>query len=79
MRPTSNGAETEPIWPARRRLDELVLEARASGTTVLLASHEADRACALADRVLEIDGGANKSPAGGVVEAVLLAGGSDVA
>jgi heme ABC exporter ATP-binding subunit CcmA len=42
---------------ARRLLDGLVAEARAAGTTVLIASHELDRAGALADRVLEVAGG----------------------
>jgi ABC-type multidrug transport system ATPase subunit len=41
----------------RRIVDELVLDVRAQGSTVLLASHEAERASALADQIVEIDGG----------------------
>jgi heme ABC exporter ATP-binding subunit CcmA len=41
----------------RELLDSLVAEARAGGATVLLSSHEHDRARALADRVVEIAGG----------------------
>ena len=41
----------------RDLLDELVRRAVASGATVLLSSHELDRADALADRVVTITGG----------------------
>ncbi len=41
----------------RELLDTLVGEARDGGATVLLSSHEHDRAGALADRVVEIAGG----------------------
>ncbi len=41
----------------RDLVDELVREAVASGVTVLLASHDLDRATALADRVVTIHGG----------------------
>jgi heme ABC exporter ATP-binding subunit CcmA len=42
---------------ARDLLDGLVLEAAGKGATVLLASHELDRAVGLADRVVTIGGG----------------------
>jgi heme ABC exporter ATP-binding subunit CcmA len=42
---------------ARDLLDGLVLEAAEKGATVLLASHELDRAVGLADRVVTIGGG----------------------
>ena len=38
-------------------VDELVCEAKSDGATVLLASHEIERATNLSDLVLEIDGG----------------------
>jgi heme ABC exporter ATP-binding subunit CcmA len=38
-------------------VDALVHEARSAGTTVLMATHDADRSSALADAVLHIDGG----------------------
>ena len=41
----------------RDRLDELVRRAVASGATVLMASHDIDRAVTLADRVVELAGG----------------------
>jgi energy-coupling factor transporter ATP-binding protein EcfA2 len=41
----------------RERLDALVAEAARAGTTVLLASHELDRARALASRVVSMAGG----------------------
>ncbi len=41
----------------RTSVDELVRAASASGTTVLLASHELDRASRLADRVVVVAGG----------------------
>src|SRR5437763_121951 len=41
----------------RERLDDLVREAAQQGTTVLLASHELDRARALASRVVTMAGG----------------------
>jgi heme ABC exporter ATP-binding subunit CcmA len=41
----------------RERLDVLVRDAARAGTTVLLASHELDRARALASRVVSIAGG----------------------
>ncbi|MGH9260027.1 MAG: heme ABC exporter ATP-binding protein CcmA [Acidimicrobiales bacterium] len=42
---------------ARDLLDGLVRQAVGQGATVLLSSHELDRAEALADRVVELDGG----------------------
>ena len=42
---------------AREIVDTLVAEARAGGATVLIASHELERAGALADRVLRVAGG----------------------
>jgi heme ABC exporter ATP-binding subunit CcmA len=42
---------------AREIVDALVAEARAGGSTVLIASHELERAGALADRVLRVAGG----------------------
>lgn len=42
---------------ARATVDDLVREARAAGATVLVASHELERAAALADRVVDIAGG----------------------
>jgi heme ABC exporter ATP-binding subunit CcmA len=42
---------------ARDLLDELVLEAAERGATVVFASHELERATALADRVVTIGGG----------------------
>ncbi len=42
---------------ARAVVDEVVREAAASGGTVLLASHELERAAALCDRVVTIAGG----------------------
>jgi len=50
----------------RERLDKLVADAAAAGTTVLLASHELDRAGALASRVVSMAGGQvrTNSPAG---------------
>ncbi len=41
----------------RALLDTLVTEAREGGATILLSSHEHDRATALADRVVEMAGG----------------------
>ncbi len=41
----------------RELLDELVAEARARGRTVLMCSHEHDRAAALSDRVIWMVGG----------------------
>jgi ABC-type multidrug transport system ATPase subunit len=41
----------------RERLDRLVADAAGAGTTVLLASHELDRAGALASRVVSMAGG----------------------
>ena len=41
----------------RDLLDDLVHRAQAAGATVVLASHELDRAEALADRVVTIAGG----------------------
>jgi ABC-2 type transport system ATP-binding protein len=42
---------------ARDQVDDLVRQAVRQGATVLLSSHELDRARELADRVVEIDGG----------------------
>jgi ABC-type multidrug transport system ATPase subunit len=41
----------------RNLLDALIAEAAAEGTTVLIASHEPDRASALADRTVTLAGG----------------------
>jgi heme ABC exporter ATP-binding subunit CcmA len=46
----------------RDLLDGLVLRARAAGATVVLASHELDRAEALADRVVTLAGGTVAPP-----------------
>jgi heme ABC exporter ATP-binding subunit CcmA len=42
---------------ARTIVDDLVAEARAGGSTVLIASHELERAAAVADRILHVAGG----------------------
>jgi energy-coupling factor transporter ATP-binding protein EcfA2 len=42
---------------ARDLLDRLARQAVAQGATVVMSSHELDRARALADRVVELDGG----------------------
>ncbi len=47
----------------RDLLDDLVRDATAKGATVVLASHEHERAEALADRIVIIAGGAVQSPA----------------
>ena len=47
----------------RDLLDDLVVRAKAAGATILLASHELDRAEALADRVVTIAGGTIAGPA----------------
>ena len=44
----------------REVLDELVAEARASGVTVLLSTHELEHGARLADRALELAGGATR-------------------
>ena len=41
----------------RADLDAIVLQAAASGATVIIASHEYDRARPLATRVVEVTGG----------------------
>lgn len=41
----------------RAELDQLVVEARAAGSTVVLASHELERASAVSDRVVALAGG----------------------
>ncbi|MBI2709398.1 MAG: heme ABC exporter ATP-binding protein CcmA [Actinobacteria bacterium] len=46
----------------RDAVDHLVRQAAASGVTVLLASHELDRAVAIADRVVDVAGGAVSDP-----------------
>jgi ABC-type multidrug transport system ATPase subunit len=46
----------------RDLLDDLVHRARAAGATIVLASHELDRAEALADRVATIAGGVIAAP-----------------
>ena len=51
-------------------VDDLVRQAAAAGATVLVASHELDRASALASRTVTIDGGAVQPP---VREAVAVA------
>ncbi len=47
----------------RDLLDDLVHRAQAAGATIVLASHELDRAEALADRVVTIAGGTIAAPA----------------
>jgi heme ABC exporter ATP-binding subunit CcmA len=47
----------------RELVDSVVTEASAGGSTVLLASHEHDRAASIADRVVTIAGGQVVSPA----------------
>jgi heme ABC exporter ATP-binding subunit CcmA len=47
---------------ARGIVDDLVAEARADGATVLIASHELERAAAVADRVLHVAGGRVETP-----------------
>lgn len=42
---------------ARAIVDDLVAEVRAGGATVLIASHELDRAAAVADRAVHVAGG----------------------
>jgi heme ABC exporter ATP-binding subunit CcmA len=56
---------------AREVLDDLIAKARSEGRTVLLASHELERAAALSDRVLHMAGGliAAAEPRGKVVVA----------
>jgi ABC-type multidrug transport system ATPase subunit len=46
----------------RDLLDDLVHRAQAAGATIILASHELDRAEALADRVVTIAGGTTPAP-----------------
>jgi heme ABC exporter ATP-binding subunit CcmA len=48
---------------ARDLLDELILEAKAGGATVLLSSHEHARAELVADRVVQLAGGQVVEPA----------------
>jgi heme ABC exporter ATP-binding subunit CcmA len=50
---------------ARDALDALVAEAAGSGSTVLLASHELERAAALSDRVVTLAGGHVQRSSGG--------------
>jgi heme ABC exporter ATP-binding subunit CcmA len=47
---------------ARNLLDSLIAQAARQGATVLLASHELDRAESLADRVVDLVGGMTVSP-----------------
>jgi heme ABC exporter ATP-binding subunit CcmA len=49
---------------ARDRLDGLIAQASRQGATVLLSSHELDRAEALADRVVDLVAGMTAPPAG---------------
>jgi ABC-type multidrug transport system ATPase subunit len=57
----------------RDRLDELVRSAAASGATVLFASHELDRAEALAHRVVPLVAGTtDAAPSGTAQEPVLV-------
>jgi energy-coupling factor transporter ATP-binding protein EcfA2 len=64
----------------RDLLDGLIAEAVKRGATVLLASHEADRAVPLADRVVEVSGGATGaatiSVAGSTGAATISVGGT---
>jgi heme ABC exporter ATP-binding subunit CcmA len=50
---------------ARDLLDGLVRQAVSQGATVLMSSHELDRAESLADRVVELDGGMAARPGDG--------------
>ena len=57
----------------RDQLDVLVRSAVAAGATVLFASHELDRAEALADRVVSLDGGTtDQAPSGPASEPALV-------
>jgi heme ABC exporter ATP-binding subunit CcmA len=57
----------------RDQLDGLVRSAVAAGATVLFASHELDRAEALADRVVALDGGTtDQAPSGPSAEPALV-------
>jgi ABC-type multidrug transport system ATPase subunit len=56
----------------RDLLDDLVRRARAAGATIVLASHELDRAEALADRVVTIVGGTIAAPVAEPPERVLV-------
>lgn len=58
--------------PGRDRLDELVRTAVASGATVLLASHDLDRATQLADRVVTVVGGTTDQGAPAAGEPALV-------
>jgi heme ABC exporter ATP-binding subunit CcmA len=58
----------------RALVDELVAEAAAGGRTVLLASHELDRAASLAGRTLTLVAGQVRSDRPGEVTAVVEAG-----
>lgn len=50
---------------ARDLLDEAIRDARATGTTVLLASHETERSMLVADRVVTMAGGTVADPGTG--------------
>lgn len=62
---------------ARDQLDELVRRAVSLGATVLMASHELDRAEALADRVVELVGGMTTEPAASHAPVPPLPNGAD--
>jgi heme ABC exporter ATP-binding subunit CcmA len=53
----------------RDLLDDLVRDATSKGATVVIASHEHERAEALADRIVTIAGGTASSPDGTVIRA----------
>lgn len=63
---------------ARDLLDGLVRQAAGQGATVLLSSHELDRAEALADRVVTLDGGmAGPADTGAALAGVAESGAAD--
>lgn len=59
----------------RELVDDLVREVAAAGATVVLASHELDRAGALATRSVTLAGGRISPPAGAIPGAGAVAGG----
>lgn len=63
----------------RALLDEIVVGARRGGATVVLASHELDRAERLADRVVHVAGGRVVASPGGPVAPEVVEASCDVA
>jgi ABC-type cobalamin transport system ATPase subunit len=53
----SDWPHMEGLPEPRDLLDEMVREAATAGATVVLSSHELDRAVALADRAVLVNGG----------------------